>query len=334
VVSSVAIGKMLGDWVRARKGAEDYNKTMSSAADTAERLGKATAAALGRQGQSALQDIQEFGSEADRDEFIRKNELEIAGVKKRIEAEKEANRVIEDAWFKEWRYAEGQIRMAASNVEFSKQQLDILQQQRDEALAMFSEAEKEREAKRAEITRQKEAAAAAEKEAQAVKDAKQGLNDEIARQTMTAKQYEIMQAMRTTANKQEQEAIRLLIEKKHKIMETAEAQKKASQLLQEELAWRQQTQAERAQWMSDELIEDLKKAREKRPESQTTSLAATESRLLSGRSSRIDADRQRLELAKKTLEEQTASKKLMENMVANLQTISKNLGIERVWEAN
>lgn len=188
----------------------------------------------------------------------------------------------------------------------------------------------------------------------------QSISDEIARETMSAKDFDIMMAKRITANDIDREALGILIEKKHALLEQERLAKEKKQSdeeqarLQKEMAkaeeerfhrrarlWEEdleaaaKVRAQRAELITNDLLEDLENAKGRRVSTDRTQLSALESRMLTGRTSTLDTDRQALELAKKNAAVQEASRKLLQNAVTNLQTIARNLGIpDQVWEAN
>lgn len=319
--AGIVVGKAIGDLVwQTKRWTEELDLAI-------KKSGELSSAFTGAMGQRFSDESREIDLESDpsKKRAMQQDQLDFIrqqrdGMAASIKQDEEKLRIQNESWGATLSFGQAgkALRdLEAANIENRKKSLEVLKQQADELTRTLGPIEAEYQAKKK-----------ATEETKAALSLQNQLNDAIAHQSMSAKDFEIMTALRVTSNAEEQKAIKLLIEKKHAIAD----EKKQQEAL---AASRKEVQLARAKTISDGLFDRLKEAQANgKVDTSSKTLNASESRFLSRSTGTQDLQRQQLEHAKKTAEIQKASKAVLDNMAGNIKTLADRLGITNIVEFN
>ena len=310
---SVAVGKMLGDWVFETKR---FNDELERANQRARELGSELAKGRQRQVSNLISDIKEFGGSFDEQKKLADEALKQLGVNQRdlkvsVEAaQAEVERL--EGLRKFFLVGQAEVDNAKANLDIAKQNLSTVKEGISTLQNQFSEGEKIRLQKREELKQQQELQRlieqrqsqelAEEQKRQALATNKiSALEDEILKLQTTAEEYEKIKAISVATNIEERERLELLVKQKFEIQNQAKAR-------EEEIK------------KQEALIKELESFRidVSRP-----ALSGRDERITTQARGSGDLAQQQVRLTEVQVELQRAQKELAELMESHLNVISK-----------
>jgi hypothetical protein len=221
-VAAFKVGQMIGDWAFETK---KYRAELEKALDTQKEFNRELQSVTSRRLDQQIADIKEFGGSIEEQKQAAKEMAatvarDIQQIRERKNAREEE---LETMGKIEWMTTAGvTLEAKRADIEADKETLKLLKERLHQLTMLHSEAEQEREAKRA-----------AMRQEQAMDSAASALQDQILALQSTREEYEMIKALQVATNDEERERLKLLVEQKQELEKQRKAEEeKAARIAQ------------------------------------------------------------------------------------------------------